>query len=195
MHNGNDSINSSLNVAMKQFVALSVALAFVALLAVARSQSSDAPVPTAGTVDPIPTLVGKLELEKYKATIKSLTLFGDRRQGTQRNRDALDWIEAQLKSYGCTNIERMQYQYTELAHDAPRPPRPLGIVSGGAGGPPGQGGSTLFGNRIKTGVNTDPMKQPDEQLRELNAEQTPEGTSPRENIYCTKIGTKRPEEM
>ena len=180
---------------MRSVVAFSIALAFVALLAVARSPSSQAPLQTADTVDPIPTLVGQLELEKYKATIKSLTLFGDRRQGTQRNRDALAWIEAQLKSYGCTNIERMQYEYTELAHDAPRPPRPPGVASGGAGGPPGQGGSTLFGNRIKTGVNTDPMQQPDEQLRELNAEQTPVGTSPRENIYCTKVGTRRPEEM
>jgi hypothetical protein len=48
-------------------------------------------------------LVGRLELERYKATIKGLTQFGDRRQGTDRNRAAVDWIEAQLKSYGCTN--------------------------------------------------------------------------------------------
>ena len=47
-------------------------------------------------------LVDRLDLERYKATIKGLTQFGDRRQGTARNRDAVDWIEAQLKSYGCT---------------------------------------------------------------------------------------------
>ena len=51
--------------------------------------------------------MARLELEKYKATIKGLTQFGDRREGTQRNRDAVDWIEAQLKSYGYTNTERV----------------------------------------------------------------------------------------
>jgi hypothetical protein len=140
-------------------------------------------------------LVKQLELEKYKATIKGLTKFGDRRQGTERNRQALDWIEAQLKSYGCTNTERLQYQFTQPAPGEPAPKRAPGIPSGGAGGPPGQGGSTLFGNRIPTGVNTDPMRQPDERLRALNAEQTPVGTSLRENVYCTKVGTTHPEEM
>jgi hypothetical protein len=61
--------------------------------------------------DPLLTLTGRLNLESYKATIKGLTKFGDRRQGTDRNRQALDWIEAQLKSYGCTNTERIRYEY------------------------------------------------------------------------------------
>jgi hypothetical protein len=171
---------------MKPVVALSVALAFAA--PAVHAQASTA-------ADPISTLVGHLDLEKYKATIKSLTRFGDRRQGTARNRQALDWIEAQLKSYGCTNTERLQYQYTQPAPGEPAPKRAPGIPSGGAGGPPGQGGSTLFGNRIPTGVNTDPMLQPDEKLRALNAEQTPVGTSLRENVYCTKVGATHPEEM
>ena len=51
--------------------------------------------------DDIATLVSRLDLEKYKATIRSLTTFGDRREGTERNRKAVDWIEAQLASYGC----------------------------------------------------------------------------------------------
>src|SRR5262249_25649716 len=51
-----------------------------------------------GPDDPIKALVDRLDLEKYKATIKGLTQFGDRRQGTERNRKAIDWIEAQLKS-------------------------------------------------------------------------------------------------
>jgi hypothetical protein len=46
------------------------------------------------TADPVMTLVGRLDLESYKATIKALTQFGDRQQGTDRNRAALDWIEA-----------------------------------------------------------------------------------------------------
>ena len=52
--------------------------------------------------------VGRLDLKKDKATIKGLTQFGDRRQGTDRNRAAVDWIEAQFKSYGCTNTERIK---------------------------------------------------------------------------------------
>src|SRR5690242_11263954 len=55
----------------------------------------------AGDEDPIKTLVGRLNLDRYKSDIKGLTQFGDRRQGTDRNRSAVDWIEAQLKTYGC----------------------------------------------------------------------------------------------
>ena len=62
-------------------------------------------------VDPVAVLVGRLNLESYKATIKGLTQFGDRREGTDRNRAATDWIEAQLKAYGCTNTERVIYVY------------------------------------------------------------------------------------
>jgi hypothetical protein len=171
-----------MDVQMKPTVALSIALAFAAHAAQAQ---------TAPVTDPISSLVGQLDLEKYKATIKSLTRFGDRRQGTLRNRQALDWIEAQLKAYGCSNVERLQYQFTEPAVRG----RPVVAAGGGAGGPPGQGGSTLFGNRARTGVNNDPMKQPDERLRALNAEPTPPGTSLRENVYCTKIGKTRPDEM
>src|SRR5947207_4627884 len=49
---------------------------------------------TAASNDPIKTLVARLDLEKYKATIKGLTQFGDRREGTERNRRAMAWIEA-----------------------------------------------------------------------------------------------------
>jgi hypothetical protein len=34
--------------------------------------------------DPVAAMVGRLDLAKYKATIKGLTQFGDRRQGTDR---------------------------------------------------------------------------------------------------------------
>jgi hypothetical protein len=91
------------------------------------------------------TLVSRLELEKYKATIKGLTNFGDRRQGTDRNRAAVDWIEAQLKSYGCTNTERITYEYNgrQLRNDSTNrvdslAGRPTGRVTGGGGG--GRGG-------------------------------------------------------
>ncbi len=69
--------------------------------------------------DPISTMVGRLDLDRYKATVKGLTQFGDRRQGTDRNRAAVDWIEAQLKSYGCPT-GRIAYAYD------PPPPNPAG---------------------------------------------------------------------
>ena len=162
-----------------------VLVAFVCVGPVAFAQ-----VPSAEPADPVARLVGQLNLEQYKATIKGLTQFGDRRQGTERNRKALDWIEAKLRSYGCTNTERLQYEFTHPVRRMPAMPSPPR-----AGGPAGQGGSTLFGNRGPTGVNVDPLAQPDERLRALNAEPTPEGTSVRENVYCTKVGRSRPDEM
>jgi len=160
-----------------------------ALLSLLLAAFCIAPV-SAQEADPVATLVNHLDLEKYKATIKGLTQFGDRRQGTARNRAALDWIEAQLKSYGCTNTERLRYDFTE-----PNKRGPVQLQPVRAGGPAAQGGGTLFGKRAPIGVNTDPMAQPDERLRALNAEQTPLGTSPRENVYCTKVGSTRPDEM
>src|SRR5678815_2821497 len=71
--------------------------------------------PSEPSDDTVKALVGRLDLERYKASIKGLTAFGDRRQGTDRNRAAVDWIEAQLKSFGCTNTERIKYvSYTHL---------------------------------------------------------------------------------
>src|SRR5215469_1487808 len=86
------------------------------------------PPPPAPAADPIVAMVGRLDLERYKETIKGLTLFGDRRQGTDRNRAAIDWIEAKLKSYGCTNTERLKYDYQPPPRDpnAPRPTPPAG---------------------------------------------------------------------
>jgi len=148
--------------------------------------------------DPIRVLVSRLELEKYKGTIKGLTQFGDRRQGTKRNRDAVDWIEAQLKSYGCTNTERIKYEYTpaQQAQRAPQPQDSAAIAArraAAARNTQGSGGSRLRGNRGRTGVNTDSLAQRDPRLRALNAEPTTPG--PREEVYCTKVGTTRPDEM
>jgi hypothetical protein len=142
---------------------------------------ADAPKPP----DPIATLVGRLNLEKYKATIKELTRFGDRRQGTDRNRAALDWIEAQLKSYGCPT-ERLSYEYA-----APVGPRPVNR----AGADPrfGPGGARKRGMYVQETVNNDPMKQPDEKIREINAQKTEPGR--REEVFCTKVGTAHPGEM
>src|SRR5215469_16488925 len=94
------------------FLSLTAALS---LIPVGFAQTA-APVPAAPAApDPIQTLVSRLELQRYKTTIRGLTQFGDRRQGTERNRKAVDWIEAQLKSYGCSNTERIIYNYTPPA--------------------------------------------------------------------------------
>ena len=149
---------------------------------------------TAPADDPVKTLVARLELGRYKATIKGLTQFGDRRQGTDRNLAAVNWIEAQLQSYGCVT-ERLRYMY-----QPPPPAQPQGR----AGGPPspviasgevrsGQGGSRLRGITRATGVNNNPEAQSDIALRTLNTQ--PSTPGPREQVYCTKVGTTRPDEM
>src|SRR5688572_10987381 len=103
-------------------------MALFSISLAATTLSGQAPAaPAAQANDPVRTLVGRLELEKYKATIKGLTQFGDRRQGTERNRKAVDWIEAQLKSYGCPT-ERMTYEYN--------PPPPKKGAGGGGGQKP-----------------------------------------------------------
>src|SRR6185312_8888181 len=61
--------------------------------------------------DPVAQLVARLDLERYKATIKGLTRFGDHRQGTDRNRAAVDWIESQLHAYGCSDVARLRYTF------------------------------------------------------------------------------------
>ena len=99
----------------------------------AQSQPAAAPAPApqaADDNDPVRMLVGRLDLEKYKATIKGLTQFGDRRQGTDRNRAAIDWIEAQLKSYGCTNTERVKYDYQPPAGRGTAPAQRLAAGTG-----------------------------------------------------------------
>jgi hypothetical protein len=169
---------------------------------------------------PIPdvqTLVSRLNLESYKATIKGLTQFGDRRQGTERNNKAVDWIEAQLKSYGCPT-DRIKYMHpatpptTTAAGGGGGGGRGGGGAGGGAGRgagrgaqtPPdpviasgevrnGPGGSRYRGITRRTGVNNDPNAQPNEKLRELNREPAKDG--PREEVYCTKVGATRPNEM
>ena len=151
----------------------------------AGAAQAAAPLP----YDSIRVLVGRLELERYKATIKGLTRFGDRRQGTDRNRAATDWIEAQLKSYGCTNTERVKYEYTgrqlRLPGDTTR--RQTAPANRPANPNPPKG------FRGPTGVNSDSLRQPDLELRRINAQ--PDTPGPRELVYCTKIGSTRPQEM
>ena len=145
-------------------------------------------------------MVSRLDLEQYKSVIKGLAQFGDRRQGTARNRRAVDWIEEQLQAIGCTNTQRLHYIYDP----EPRPPRDrtqtseqtdLTTSTGGKVGRNGSGpgGAAIFGYRAPTSVNRDLMAQPDERIRDLNREEPTNG--PRSQVYCTKVGTTRPEVM
>ena len=201
----------------RQFITAALAMACMASVGAQQSSTSSQgqqPAPGATPqVDDVRALVGRLDLEKYKATIKGLTAFGDRREGTERNRKAVDWIEAQLKSYGC-ETGRISYDPA-----APVPPA-AGAAERGRGnrGRGGQGrgergrgateprrtpagtpedpvrrgaGGKGFGR--PTGVNNDPMRQPDEALRALNMQPIIPG--PVDEVYCTKWGATRPAEM
>jgi hypothetical protein len=145
----------------------------------------------------IQAMVARLDLQRYKATIKGLTQFGDRRQGTSRNRAAVDWIEAQLKSYGCTDTERITYTYTtpQRAAGGGRGPGGRGAGGRGRGGRSdwAQGGARYRGVRTRTGVNTDSLLQKDPKLRALDSEPAKDGE--RQEVYCTKVGTTHPDEM
>jgi hypothetical protein len=161
------------------------ALAFTLTAGLAAQGQTPPPI----GADPVRTLVGRLDLERYKATIKGLTQFGDRRQGTERNRKAVDWIEAQLTSYGCAT-ERIRYTFQPPPPNSTAKPAPPAAPNPNARA---VGGGRPRGMRTRTGVNTDPMRQPDERLRALNSEPTTPG--PREEVYCTKVGASRPDEM
>jgi hypothetical protein len=183
---------------MRKHVCLFMLVTMAAAGTQGLAQGQGAAAAGAKPNDPVRMLVGRLELERYKATIKGLTQFGDRRQGTERNRKAVDWIEAQLKSYGCPT-ERIKYEFNPAPPANPgggggqgARPTPNPVIASGEHRP-GQGGARLRGVTRPTGVNTDPNAQPDARLRELNREPTTPG--PREQVYCTKVGSTRPNEM
>jgi len=145
----------------------------------------------------VAALVGRLDLGRYKATIEALTQFGDRLAGTARNQRAVEWIDAQLRSYGCPT-ERMQFVVDQS------PTTPAEALQAGAEPPPAEviasgeirrsvGGSRLRGITRPMAPNDDPAAQPDETLRALNAQEVAPG--PSEQVYCTKVGTTRPDEM
>ena len=145
--------------------------------------------------DPVADLVGRLNLDSYKETLRGLAQFGDRRQGTDRNRAAVDWIQEQLESFGCPT-DRIQYEYNPTprrgGRGGRRGARPDPVIASGEirSGP---GGSRYYGITRRTGANNDPDAQPDEKLRDLNMQPTTPGA--REEVYCTKVGSTRPDEM
>ncbi len=172
---------------MKFLIFVAIPFAFGSIALAQNGPVTGSATATTATADPAGILVGRLELERYKSTIRGLTQFGDRRQGTDRNRAAIDWIEAQLKSYGCTNTARLKYDYSSSAPRAPSGPAIARAPDAASGG------GRYRGARARTGVNEDPLRQPDEKLRALNSQPSVDG--PREEVYCTKIGATHPEEM
>lgn len=166
-------------------------IGFVCFVLVAVAPAAFAQSPPVD--EDVKALVGRLDLERYKATIKGLTQFGDRRQGTERNARALDWIEKTLQQSGCTSTERLKYEYKppQVQERRPASARDPVIASGEIRA--GQGGSRLRGVTRPTGVNENPQAQPDARLRELNSQASSPGA--RELVYCTKLGTTRPNEM
>jgi Zn-dependent M28 family amino/carboxypeptidase len=106
----------------------------------------------------------------------------------------VDWIEAQLKSYGCADTERLKYVFE--GRGLPRGPGPTtGPSSTVASGEvrPGLGGARIRGVTLPVFPNNDLNAQTDPALRALNAEVSTPG--PREEVYCTKVGATHPEEM
>ena len=165
----------------------------LAIVIAIAGQSTDVQAQGA-PADPVKVLVERLDLERYKATIKGLTLFGDRREGTARNRAAVDWIETQLKSYGCTDTERIKYVYDTILP----PPRQGAAASRRSAIASGEirrgvGGSRLRGMTRRVVPNDDPKAQTDLALRARNAELPASG--PREEVFCTKVGATHPDEM
>jgi hypothetical protein len=166
---------------MRSILLFAVSCAFgTSLIVFAFTRPNKTAASQAQTVtgsDPAKILVERLDLERYKATIRGLTQFGDRRQGTDRNRQAIDWIEAQLISYGCANIERLQYNY--------KPPSPdTSSTQANTSGGPGTwtpraaiavGGGRPRGLRVPTGVNNDPNAQPDPKFSQLNSQPSSPG--------------------
>ena len=156
------------------------------------------PVHAQTPADPVAILAGRLDLARYKATIKGLTQFGDRRQGTDRNAKAVTWIETQLRSYGCANVERITYDYQPAVPAGPtldsagRAAAAAARAQAAALGT-AQGGGRMRGMRTRTGVNMDSLEQKDLTLRALNSQPTRPGM--RQEVYCTKVGGTHPEEM
>ena len=175
------------------FPRLSLLAALATFTVASQAQRPALPPPTPEQLhadSTVRALVGRLDLAKYKATIKGLTQFGDRRQGTDRNRAAVDWIEAQLKSYGCTEIGRIKYEFTgQQVKPGAAPPAPYRSGASAAS----RAGYPVKGNVGPTGVNMDPMLQPDTALRRIDSQ--PDTPGAREEVYCTKVGTTHPGEM
>jgi membrane dipeptidase len=100
-------------------------------------------VPMTAADSAVRTVVRRLDFQQYKSLVSGLAQFGDREQGTERNALAVDWIEAQLRSWGY-ETERLRYEYqgqpreqvyaTKVGSTAPHEMYILGAHMDGRGG-------------------------------------------------------------
>src|SRR5262249_30340861 len=142
---GEHFVTSQILPRVLTFCAVGALAALGSLPLAAAEPAEHAPLPD----DPAAQLVARLDLERHKATIKELTRFGDRRQGTDHNRAAIGWIESQLRAYGCADVARLRYTYSPDEKRGPSGPK----VEPGMP----QGGGRFRGQRGPTGVNNDPQ--------------------------------------
>jgi hypothetical protein len=68
----------------------------------------------------VQAIVARLDFDSYKEILLGLTRFGDREQGTERNRQAIDWIEAQLQGWGY-ETGRVHYEFTPRGSEQAEP--------------------------------------------------------------------------
>ena len=104
------------------------------------------------SVDPVRVMVGRLNLDATNRPSWPGALRGST-PGTARNRAAVDWIEAQLKSYGYTNTERVTYEYTgrRIQNDSTRRADSLARVAKGLPPLPARGGGNGAAGRGAAG--------------------------------------------
>ena len=106
-----DDGDASLNTAAKRPATRIASFAFAAAI-IAISCHSDNTSPGPDDVElAVEASVERLSLVNYKDAVFGLSSFGDRTQGTAANQSALDWLEAELESYGYTNVTRHSFTY------------------------------------------------------------------------------------
>ena len=89
--------------------------AILVLTAIPAGAQNSTPT-TADTADPIEAMVGAARPREIQGHHQGAHAVRRSAAGHRSQPAAIDWIEAQLKSYGCTNTERITYDF--------QPPRP-----------------------------------------------------------------------
>jgi hypothetical protein len=77
-------------------------------------------VPLTAADSAVQQIVGRLDFDSYKEILRGLAQFGDREQGTERNAQAVDWIEEQLRGWGY-ETGRIHYEYLPRGATVPEP--------------------------------------------------------------------------
>jgi hypothetical protein len=150
-------------------------LGLAAACAIGGGLPAQQPAPAA-PADPVRTLVGRLDLEKYKGTVKGLTQFGDRRQGTERNRKAVDWMKPALRHMRdrAREVPSRRRSGTRAAA-APARGRTRSTASAAYGLARAPGSATTRCGSLNACAQQEPAKDGDRE------------------VYCTKVGATRPD--